>query len=595
MATNRVVAIDIGTTTAKIVQLEQSSTTVHLTNASVVTYPDKDDRLQVSESVKHLWDSLGNLPVEGGIRWRKPIEACGTIFNRNKTEIALALPRSLVNTKRLSNLPAATDDQLASIVAIAAEAELPFRIEEAIFTYHDVHQTSEASSVELISTRRTTVSNYLALLEQIGVSVSAVTPSMIAIAAVAANSGCTKPTFIVDIGAEQADFCFMQDGRLRFSRSFRIGGNHLSEHLSRTLNIDVEAAAEEKRHISARETPTYTWTTQFISELRRSIAAATHYESEVNTDGYRDLTLSETETELWLCGGGARVPDLASTCEAELSISTQLWNPLHAVQQHAGIDIRPMRPDVAAILDEWGDTLAVPLGVGLNALKPTAPVSLLPQETVETLTQTTRQRQLFAAVGLGILIIGGVLFGGYMLQRSQQYRSEAVDAQLRYYAQPMTAAKVQLGKELALTDMLAHHISPLDILHALSEMFGDRTQVAWTNFNITNLHEPTTARITFNLESASHNAINTLLRALDRSGVFTNVRPGEVTTISQNRKQIFQVQIRCNLTASAVKAFAKKRYPLPEPRIDEAAVNTEPYFVPPMLETFENEMNEKTK
>lgn len=594
MATNRVVAIDIGTNTAKIVQLEQSFTTVHLTNASVVTYPDKDDRLLVSESVKHLWDSLGNPPAESGIHWRKPIEACRTMFNRNRTEVVLALPRSLVNTKRLSNLPAVTDEQLASIVAIAAEAELPFRVEEAIFTYHDVQQTPETSSVELISTRRTTVANYLDLLDQIDVSVSAVTPSMIAIAEVAASSGCTKPTFIVDIGAEQTDFCFMQDGKLRFSRSFRFGGNHLSEHLSRTLNIDVETAAEEKQHISARETPTYTWTTQFLSELRRSIAATTHYGAEVNTDGYQNLSESGTETELWLCGGSARIRDLASTCEVELNIPTQLWNPLHAVQQHSSVALHPAHPEVEAILDEWGDTLAVPLGAGLNALKSTTPVSLLPKETVNTLAQTTKQRQLFAVAGLCVLIIGGILFGLYMLHRSQQYRSEAVEAQLAYYAQPMSAAKVQLGKELALTDMLAHQVSPLDILHALSEMFGDRTQVAWTNFNITNLHEPTTARITFNLESTSHNAINTLLSALDRIGVFTNVRPGEVTTISQDRKQIFQVQVRCNLTASAVKAFAKKRYPLPEPQIDKVA-NMEPYVGPPMQETFENEMNEKTK
>ena len=595
MATQRVVAIDIGTRTAKIVLLEQASTTVYLTNASVVTFPDKDDRLQVYESVKRLWDSLGNLSVEGGIRWRTPIEACRTIFNRNKTEVAVALPRSLVNTKRLSNLPAATDEQLASIVTIAAEAELPFRVEEAIFTYHDVQQTPETSSVELISTRRTSVSNYLDPLEQIGVSVSAVTPSMIAIAEVAARSGCTKPTFIVDIGAEQADFCFMLDGKLQFSRSFRFGGDHLSEHLSRTLNIDIETAAAEKQNLSANEMPAYAWTTQFIGELRRSISAATaHYGAEVNTDADQNGSLSETETELWLCGGGARVPDLAPTCAAELDIPTQLWNPLHAVQQYANIDIRPIRSEVAAILDAWGDTFAVPLGVGLNALKSTAPVSLLPKEAVETLTQTTRQHQLFAAAGLGVLIIGGILFGGYMLQRSQQYRREAVDAQLSYYAQLMSAAKVQLGKELALTDMLAHHISPLDILHALSETFRDRTQVAWTNFNITNLHEPTTARITFNLESASHNAINTLLRALDRSGIFTNVRPGEVTTISQDKKQIFQVQVRCNLTASAVKAFAKKRYPLPEPPID-AAANMEPYIAPPMLETFENETDEKMK
>ena len=68
----------------------------------------------------------------------------------------------------------------------------------------------------------------------------------------------------------------MQGGKLRFSRSFRLGGDHLSEQ----------------------------WTTQFISEVRRSIAATTHSEAEVNTGGPRGLTLPETETELWLCGSG---------------------------------------------------------------------------------------------------------------------------------------------------------------------------------------------------------------------------------------------------------------------------------------------------
>ena len=601
MAKNQVIAIDIGTNAAKIVQLEQSSAAVHLINANIVTYPDKEDQQQVAESVKRLWESVGDSPVQGKLR---------SLFNRDSTEVVLALPRSLVNTKRLANLPAAGDEQLASIVAIAAEAELPFRIEEAIFTYHDVQRTSEATSVELISTRRATVTGYLDLLEQIGVSASGVTPSMIAIAEVAANSGCTKSTFVVDIGAEQTDFCFMQGQELRFSRSFRLGGNHLSEHISSALNIDIEAAAQEKQHVSASEAPASTWTTQLIAELQRSIVAATaHRESNsrqpsiindqlqegsvaATGDSLTDNRSAEAETELWLCGEGARVQGLASICEAELDIPTQSWNPLHTLQRHADIEIRPLHPGVEATLEEWGDTLAVPLGVGLNALKPGPQVSLLPQEAVETLTQTTRQRQLLAAAGLGILLVGGIFFGGYTLQRAQKHRNEAVEAQLTHYAQPMAAAQAQLGRELALTDMLAHHISPLDILHALSGMFGDRTQVAWTNFNITNLHEPTTARITFNLESASHNAINTLLRSLDRSGVFTNVRPGEVTTITQNRKQIFQVQVRCNLTASAIKAFAKKRYPMPKIQIDEPETDTELRLSPPMTKTLEDEKKE---
>lgn len=586
MAKKQVVAVDIGTHTAKMVQLEQSSAGIRLINAGIVTYADTDDQQQVTELMKNLWASLGTSPKQGNLR---------SLFNRHKTEVVLAMPRSLVSTKRLANLPAATDNQLANIVAIAAEAELPFQVEEAIFTYHDVRRTSDATSVELISTRRASVTNYLDILEQIGVSASGVTPSMIAIAEAATSSGCTKPTFIVDIGAVQTDFCFVEDGALRFSRSFRLGGDNLSEYVSRALNVDSETAAQEKRHISADEAPTSAWTAELIGELQRSIAAATSHQDSDNfgtaeeTDGAEAAILSEVETELWLCGGGARVPNLAATLETELNIPTYLWNPLHAIEQQASIKIDPKRAETKATLDEWGDTLAVSLGVGLSALSPVPQVSLLPKEAAETLTQTTRQHQIFAAAGLGALIVGGLLFGGYTLQRSQKHRAEMVKSQLAGYAQPVAAAKAQLGRELALTEMLAHNISPLDILHALSEMFRDRTQVAWMNFNITNLHTPETARITFNLEGASHNAINNLLGALDRSGVFTNVRPGEVTTISQNRKQIFQVQVRCNLTPSAVRSFAKKRYPMPEVQVNEPVKEAELYVAPPLQETLELE------
>ena len=592
MAKKQVVAVDIGTHTAKMVQLEQSSAEVRLINAGIVAYPNADDRQQVAESVGNLWTSLGKPPKQGNLR---------SLFNRHKTEVVLALPRALVSTKRLANLPAATDDQLTNIVEIAAEAELPFRVEEAIFTYHDVRRTSEATSVELISTRRASVTSYLDNLEQIGVSASGVTPSMIAIAETAINSGCTKPTFIVDIGAAQTDFCFVADGVLRFSRSFRLGGDNLSEHVSRALNIDPEAAAQEKQHISANETPTSAWTAELVSELQRSIAAATAHQDSDNFDTAEEINITggpthtEAETELWLCGGGARVPDLAATLEAELALPTHLWNPLQAIEQHAAIKIDPDRPEAKAILDQWGDTLAVPLGVGLAALNPTTQVSLLPKEAAEMLTQTTRQHQIFAATALGVLVVGGLLFGGYTLQRSQKHKTERVETQLAGYAQPLTAAKAQLGRELALTEMLTHNISPLDILHTLSEMFRDRTQIAWTNFNITNLHDPQIARITFNLEGASHNAINGLLGALDRSGVFTNVRPGEVTTISQNRKEIFQVQVRCNLKSSAIQAFAKKRYPTPDPQIEAPEREPEFFIAPPTSKSLEDENIEKEK
>ena len=549
MAKNQVVAIDIGTNTAKIVQLEQTAAGLRLVHASLIAHADGDEM----QSVAALWARLS---------YRAP-NRVQAIFSRQKTGVGVALPRYLVNTKRLANLPAATDAQLANVVALAAETELPFRIEESIFTYHDVQRNGESTSVELVSTRRQTVERYMELVGQTDAVPTAVIPSMVAIAEVSRLEETRLPDrIIVDIGAGQTDFCFMQDDSLRFSRSFRIGGNLLTENVMAAQNVDFETAEAEKRHLSAREAPAREWAARFIDELRRSIAAAQREMAEG--------TGHTATPELWLCGGGARVPELAEVCKEKLNMPTRLWNPFGAMR--AEMDIA-----FADGLEEHGDMFAVPFGVALNALNADTRVSLLPKEAEHTLTQSTRKRRFLVASALGGVLAVCILFGGLSLQRLQRHRAESMDIRLTDFTHSMDAAQTQLARELALTDMLVHHASPLDILHEISATFADRTQVAWTNLNVTNLNEPTQARITFNLEAASHNAINSLFSALNRSAVFTNVQLGEVTAASENRKTVFQVQVRFSLSAAAVKAFAQKRYPTPElPTFEEAEPDAEP-------------------
>ena len=125
----------------------------------------------------------------------------------------------------------------------------------------------------------------------------------------------------------------------------------------------------------------------------------------LETSRYQSPTLSSG-----CVGVVRRLQELTTACETALNIRTHLWNPLHALEQSGGIDTNFASTEAKAVLDEWGDTFAVPLGVALNAVNPATKVSLLPQEAVETLTQAARQRQLFAAAGLGVLLIGAILF-----------------------------------------------------------------------------------------------------------------------------------------------------------------------------------------
>ncbi|RKU27843.1 hypothetical protein C6497_10530 [Candidatus Poribacteria bacterium] len=540
MAKNQVVAIDIGTSSAKIVHIEKTSDTLNLVDVATIAYSDPDNTEQISDAVKQLWDKL---------------KLKQTIFNKHKLEVAIALPRRFVVTKRLPNIPpATTDEQLPTMVAMAAETELPFQSDDAIFTYHDVNRSPEAVSLELVSSRRDTVSRYIDAMKDIGISPSAVIPSMFAIATVARNSlkDYTERVAIVDIGGGQTDFCLMHGDKMEFSRGFAVSGNQLTRHLMSELQIDADEAVEEKQQITAFQASARTWTRQFIAELERSISAA-----------QREVIDDEIEiSEIWLCGGGARIPELAETCEEQLQIPTRLWNPIYS----GSVDTSAVS---TSILETHGDTLAVPLGVGIHILESEEPISLLPQEVGVKRAEFSKKRQQLIGASVGGLALLTIVLGGITWSSSQKSKEDLLDGQIADYQSLQTEANKHLALNLILADKLTHQASPLDILHALSTLFKDRTKVAWKTFEVNNLDNLKNARITFSLQSNSHESLDSMLGVLSRSDMFTNIQEGERTSTGDERRATIEVKINCSLTPNAIQKFAQERYPIAPPMIKE--------------------------
>ncbi len=541
MAKNQVVAIDIGNTNVKILYIEKTAEGLRLAGAGVSSITNPENMEQTAATIKELWNRLGIKQ---------------NIFNKHKMEVAIALPRGSVVTKHLPNLPASTTDaQLPSLVEMAAETELPFQVDESVFTYHDVQRSTEGVSVELVSTRRDTVTRYTETIAATGNTPSAIIPSMLAIGTVARDA-LTNPdarTIIVDIGAGHTDFCLMQGNTLQFSRGFSVSGNHLTRSLMTDLQVDAETAEQEKLNIPANQLPTRNWTRNFIGELERTVAAA---KREIDDEQFGEID------ELWLCGGGARIPELAETCQEQLQIPTRLWNPLQAgVLDTSSVD--------SSILENYGDTLAVPLGVGIHVLETEKPVSLLPTEVGVKRAESTRKHQQLIAAGITGFAILVLVLSGITFSRSQKSKEDFLDKRIATYAALQNDANKQLARELILADKLTHQISPMDVLHALSTLFNDRTKVAWKTFEITNLDDLQKARISFSLQANSHDAINSMPEILNRTNLFDKIETGEVTTTGDERRPTFEVKITCRLTNEAIKLFAQKRHPKPIIEFDE--------------------------
>ena len=473
------------------------------------------------------------------------------------TTVVLSIPRLSVTSRRLTNLPAAaTDDQLSDLVAMQAETELPFRVEGAIYDHHDVHRSEDGVSVELIAARRETVQQQIDLLKPLGITPKGVMPSTLATSVLAGigknkDDALTEMTMVVDIGAGRTDLCLIAGDTLRFSRSFPIGGNQLT-HLYQRETGDNFEVAERRKIMNAAVNPqldgiepSQEWAEGLVTELRRSINGA---KRELNINGDRLVG------EIWLCGGGARIAGLTDYIADRLEMPALLWNPLDAFK---GV-WDEQRSDTQSV-EGFSDTLAVTLGLGVNALTSQISLDLLPSEEKAKLTQAQQRKRTLMAVAAGLVLLAGLGLGGLTQNRIHQAKIVSLDGAIRSISRAESNAKKTLTKDLALVNLLAPRVSPLDIVRELSVRFDDRTKVAWTTLNITRLDDLERAKITFNIEAESHQDVSQTISTMAQSGVFTNIKSGQVTSIEREKKPVFQAQITCNLARDAIHQFAQTR------------------------------------
>ncbi len=541
MAKNQIVSIDIGTSAIKLVQLEQTALGIRLVGAGVEAYPHVDPTATVSteiisQTLQRLWRDVGG----------------------RSTPVVLSIPRLSVTSRQLTNLPAAaTDDQLSNLVAMQAETELPFRVEGAIYDYHDVRRSEQGISVELIAAKRETVQQQINYLKPLGLAPKSVIPSTLATSVLAGivnhkDSASAGMTMVVDIGAGRTDLCLMAGDTLRFSRSFPVGGDHLTHLYQQEMGGDFELAERRKIANAALDrqsqsaNPSYEWADGLVAELKRSINGA---KRELNINGGRIVS------EIWLCGGGARIRGLADYIADRLDVPTRFWNPLDAFKAVSD----EQRSNFQAV-DAFSDTFAVALGLGVNALTSQISLDLLPSEERIKLTQTQQRKRTLMAVAAGLTLLAGLGLGGMTLSRIRQAKIVALDGAIRNISQAESNAKRALVKDLAMVNLLAPRALPLDIVRELSVRFSDRTKIAWTTLNISRLDDPEKAKITFNIEAQSHQDVSQAISVMAQSGAFANIKSGRVASIERDKKPIFQAQITCNLAKDAIQLFAQTRH-----------------------------------
>jgi len=535
LARNQITTIDIGTNAIKIMELILTNTGVIVHNYGSMKYPRNSAGDKITDEV--IVETLVQLIKDKGFKTKN---------------VALSIPRQLVTVKGLSGLPGtATDEDIAKMVPIQIETELPFSIEEAEYSIYNVQRTTDNVSLEVVAAKKTSIDRYIDIADKAGVKVGFIIPSAFATYGVVFDqlreSLANKSIVVADIGAGGTDICIIQHGRLAFSRGFPYGGNNLTLMIEKEEGLTFENAEAQKLKIAnlssgSDEQLTYQWADALSNQIIQSIRAFTGKDSSAGIDN------------LMLCGGCSQIPGLAQYMSNKLGVEVNLLGSFSNV-------------NTDLIRDENVNerSLTVNIGLGLIALAgkdrtPTVTVNLLPKEILEK-AKKVRQRIVMALSAFAAVIV--IAFGVLMFnnwQESQAKKYKEIEEQLsKLEKDPVIVnAKQTLEKSILMERVMVPYVTPLEILREMHEKLPSRDKLALTSFSIDR-----NGKLVLNVEALSHADIGEAVRILsemedpNNQKLFDGVDNGAISKITKDNKPILQVQITCTLNKGTTKENGK--------------------------------------
>ncbi len=362
-AEGSVLGIDIGASSAKIVQLRTSKGAAILeTYGEIALGPYAGQ--PIGKAVK--------LPPE------KIAEAITDVMreaNVTARSGGLSIPfsSSLVSVITLPNVD---PEQLKRMIPIEARKYIPIPVSEvsldwfviprdegegSAFDRIEPQSVLEAKGREvlLVAIHNNALQGYQTVAATAGLSIDFYEIEIFSAVRSSVGHGIA-PIVVVDIGAATTKIYVVERGVVRLSHLITMGGQQITEHLARSLDWEFEKAERVKRERGLVESTAYSpdendrIKTSLLSTLERLL-------SEVNrvvlSYGQR---YNKNVSRVVLTGGGASLPGLTEVAKQELAVEVEIANPFQRTETPAFLE---------NVLREIGPGFSVAVGVALRKLK----------------------------------------------------------------------------------------------------------------------------------------------------------------------------------------------------------------------------------
>ncbi len=340
-----VVALDIGSSSIKLVEIGESKRGYNLTNFGMAElHPETivDGAIMDTAAVV---DAIQSLVTGLKIKVR---------------DVVTSVSGNAVRIQKIT-LPTMSQDELEESIQWEAEQYIPFDISDVNIDFQILDTLDDGSGqmeVILAAAKKDIINEYVAVISEAGLNVAIVDVDSFALE----NMYDVNYQFdtgdviaLVNIGASLTNINIIKNGISAFTRDISSGGNQYTEELQKRFSISYDEAESLKLGKGGKDFPRDE-VIKIVNQVSGEIVSA---EIQKTIDYFLSQGTSDSVNKIYLSGGTSKTSGLSKTIQDKSGITTELVNPF------ANIDFNEKLFD-AAYIQEIAPFGAVGVGLAIR-------------------------------------------------------------------------------------------------------------------------------------------------------------------------------------------------------------------------------------
>ena len=336
------VGVDIGSSSIKVCQLKETRKGLALVKLGYEPLPPQT-----------IID--GHVMNTGAV-----VEALQKVFRDNgvkQKDVALGVSGQSVIIRKIS-VPLMTPEELAEQIQWEAEQHIPFDIKDVQIDYEVLRKRPEAGQMDLllVAAKRDEINDYAELAREAKLKPICVDIDAFALQNVFEVTYGLPPdstVALLNVGASLTSLNIVAKGVSQFTRDIANGGNSFTEEIQKQLGVPREQAEAYKFGGTGTEP-----VPQQVQNVLAQVADGLAGEIQRSLDFFLATSGEQEISRIFLAGGGAALPSLATAVERRARVPVERFNPMAKVGCEAGVNQQ--------FATEHGEQLCVALGLALR-------------------------------------------------------------------------------------------------------------------------------------------------------------------------------------------------------------------------------------